>query len=71
VRDFCRIAFEVANLDYRNYVVEDPAFFRPTERFPLLADPSQTIADLGWLPQVDFEGLIEMMVTADLAALGA
>ena len=37
----------------------------------LLADPSQTIADLGWLPQVDFEGLIEMMVTADLAALGA
>jgi GDPmannose 4,6-dehydratase len=71
VRDFCRIAFEVANLDYRNYVVEDPAFFRPTERFPLLADPSQAIADLGWLPQVDFEGLIEMMVTADLAALGA
>lgn len=31
VRDFCRIAFEVANLDYRNYVVEDPAFYRPAE----------------------------------------
>jgi len=70
VRDFCRIAFEVANLDYRNYIVEDPAFFRPAERFPLLADPSQASADLGWLPQVDFETLIEMMVTADLTALG-
>ncbi len=71
VRDFCRIAFEVANLDYRNYVVEDPAFYRPAERHPLLANPERAQNDLGWEPQVGFEALIEMMVTADLAALGA
>lgn len=71
VRDFCRIAFKIAGLDYRKYVVEDPAFFRPAERFPLLADPRQASAELGWVPQVDFEALIEMMVKADLAALKA
>lgn len=69
VRDFCRIAFEVAGLDYRNYVVEDPAFFRPAERHPLLANPERAHNDLGWEPQVGFEALIEMMVKADLAAL--
>ena len=69
VRDFCRIAFEVLGLDYRDYVVEDPAFYRPAEACPLVADPAPVRKELGWRPQVGFEALIEMMVHADLAAL--
>lgn len=71
VRDFCRLAFEVVGLDYQAYVIEDPAFFRPAEVHPLVADPTQARKALGWAPQVSFEQLIEMMVQADLAALQA
>jgi GDPmannose 4,6-dehydratase len=69
VRDYCRIAFEVVGLNYRDYVIEDPAFYRPAETHPLLADPTQANQHLGWMPQVGFEALVEMMVRADLAGL--
>ena len=69
VRDFCRIAFETVGLDYRDYVVEDPDFFRPAESCPLVADPSHARDQLDWRPDVRFEGLIQMMVEADLTAL--
>ena len=71
VRDLCRIAFDVVGLDYSAYVIEDPAFFRPAEAHPLVADPDPARKALGWAPQVSFEQLIEMMVLADLAALQA
>jgi GDPmannose 4,6-dehydratase len=71
VRDFCRTAFDTVGLDYQTYVVEDPTFYRPAERHPLVADPQPVRSDLGWEPQVGFEALIEMMVRADLAALRA
>lgn len=71
VRDFCRTAFAVVDLDYRDYVVADPAFFRPAEQHPLVADPRPAHSELGWEPQVGFDALIEMMVKADLAALAA
>lgn len=71
VRDFCKVAFEAVDLDYREYVVVDPAFYRPAEAFPLVADPRQAQRELGWAPEVGFEDLVAMMVRADLAALGA
>jgi GDPmannose 4,6-dehydratase len=42
---------------------------RPAEVETLLADPSKARRQLGWCPTVDFEGLIRMMVDADLARL--
>lgn len=69
VRDLCRVAFEVVGLDYRDYVVEDPAFYRPAEKYPLVANPGPAQDQLGWAPEVEFEQLIEMMVRADLDAL--
>jgi GDPmannose 4,6-dehydratase len=69
VRDLCRVAFEVVGLDYRDYVVEDPAFYRPAETYPLVADAGPAQDQLGWAPEVEFEQLIEMMVRADLDAL--
>jgi GDPmannose 4,6-dehydratase len=66
VRDFCQRAFAVVGLDYREHVVQDERFFRPAEVDLLVADPAKATAQLGWRPQVDFDGLVEMMVEADL-----
>lgn len=70
VEEFVRIAFDHAGLDWRRHVVVDPKFYRPAEVDLLLADPSKARRQLGWMPQVSFEGLVRMMVDADIAALG-
>jgi len=69
VRDFCRLAFATASLDYEAHVVEDSRFMRPAEVDLLTGDPSKAKRELGWEPSVTFEGLIERMVAADLARL--
>ena len=70
VRDFVRIAFEVAGLgSYEPYVVIDPRFVRPAEVDMLIGDPSKARRKLGWVPEVSFEQLVEMMVKADLDRL--
>ena len=69
VRDFCRTAFDYVNLDFRDYIVEDPEFYRPSETYPLVADPRRAYQELGWKPAADFDHLVRMMVDADLAQL--
>jgi GDPmannose 4,6-dehydratase len=69
VQEFVEIAFEHAGLDWRKYVVTDPALFRPAEVDHLLADPTKAKKTLGWQPAVDFPHLVRMMVDADLNRL--
>ena len=69
VRDLCRIAFERVGLDFNEHVVVDPALIRPAEVDHLRGDASRARAELGWMPTVDFRGLIEMMVDADVARI--
>jgi GDPmannose 4,6-dehydratase len=71
VRELIEIAFSRAGLDWQKYVRIDPAFLRPAEVEHLLGDASKAKAELGWAPSVDFKQLVEMMVDADLARLGA
>jgi GDPmannose 4,6-dehydratase len=66
VRDFCELAFQRVGLDYRDYVVQDARFMRPADVDLLVADPARARLDLGWQPNLDLEGLIAMMVDADL-----
>jgi GDPmannose 4,6-dehydratase len=66
VEQFCDLAFKVAGLDYREFVVKDERFMRPAEVDLLVADPSRAKAQLGWEPQVGFEQLVTRMVEADL-----
>ena len=66
VRELVDTAFKVAGLDYRKYVVVDPALLRPAEVDYLCGDSSEARKALGWVPEVGFEQLIEMMVEADL-----
>ena len=69
VREFCEIAFDHVGLDYRDHVVTDPRFVRPAEVELLLGDPSKAKRVLGWAPTVSFQGLVEMMVDADVERL--
>ena len=69
VRELCEVAFGAAGLDYENHVVIDPAFIRPAEVDLLVGDATKAQRQLGWKCDVDFYGLVEMMVAADLAAL--
>jgi GDPmannose 4,6-dehydratase len=66
VRDLCNVAFSHVGLDYRDYVVQDPRFFRPAEVDLLVADPSKAKERLGWRPTLSFEQLVHAMVDADL-----
>ncbi len=70
VREFCEKVFSYLDLDYHDYIVQDPRFFRPAEVDLLVADPTRVRQSLGWAPKVDFSGLAEMMVDADLKRLG-
>ena len=47
VRDMCRLAFEHVGLDYQQYVVVDPQFFRPAEVDVLLGYPAKAREKLG------------------------
>ncbi len=67
VREFCEIAFAHVGLDWHDHVVSDPRFFRPAEVNLLLGDASLAQQKLGWRRQTTFEGLVRMMVDADLA----
>jgi GDPmannose 4,6-dehydratase len=71
VRDLCRIAFERVGLDYERYVTVDPAMHRPAEVDHLRGDASKAKRVLGWEPGVDFRGLVEMMVDADMERIRA
>jgi GDPmannose 4,6-dehydratase len=66
VRDLCRTAFAHADLDYEQYVIQDPKFFRPAEVDLLVGDAAKARTKLGWEPRVTFEQLVHMMVDADL-----
>src|SRR5690606_24437111 len=69
VRELVQIAFEHVGLDWERYVKVDPRYLRPAEVDLLIGDPSKARQELGWRQEVDFRGLVTMMVDADLARL--
>jgi GDPmannose 4,6-dehydratase len=71
VREFCEVAFSHVGLNYQDYVVQDPRFYRPAEVDLLISDPSKARKELGWTAKTSFKGLVEMMVEADLQKLSA
>jgi GDPmannose 4,6-dehydratase len=70
VREFLEKAFAYVNLDWQDYVEFDPRYLRPAEVDLLIGDPTKAQQKLGWTPSITFEGLVELMVEADLQALG-
>lgn len=66
VQEFVAEAFARVDLDWQEYVVIDPRFVRPAEVDLLLGDCAKAKRVLGWEPKVDFKGLVDMMVDADM-----
>ena len=69
VEAFVEAAFSAAGLQWRDYVVMDPAFVRPAEVDLLLGDPGKAKEKLGWQPRTTFAELVALMVEADLARI--
>jgi GDPmannose 4,6-dehydratase len=70
VEEFVRIAFDHVGLNWRDYVVVDPRFYRPAEVDLLLADFTRARTRLGWRPEMPFDRLVTTMVDEDLRRLG-
>jgi GDPmannose 4,6-dehydratase len=66
VQEFVECAFAAVDLDWQPYVKIDPRFVRPAEVDLLVGDASKAHTKLDWQPSVTFEGLVEMMVDADM-----
>lgn len=66
VLEFVEKAFKYVDLDWREYVVSDSTYFRPSEKNHWLADISKAKKDLNWQPEVSFEDLLEMMMEKDI-----
>ncbi len=70
VREFLEESFAYAGLDWRDFVVVDPKYFRPAEVDLLLGDASKARQVLGWQPRVTFKELVRVMVDADMEQEG-
>ncbi len=70
VREFVQEAFAYANLDWKEHVVVDPRYLRPTEVPVIFADAQKAKTRLGWEPRIRFAELVRIMVDADMEAEG-
>ncbi|MBN1321360.1 MAG: GDP-mannose 4,6-dehydratase [Thermoleophilia bacterium] len=66
VQEFVELAFAETDLDWHDYVVQDPRFLRPAEVDVLVGDSTKARTTLAWQPTVDFQGLVKRMVAADM-----
>ena len=71
VQEFMELAFARAGLEWTEYVTIDPRYYRPAEVDSLLADPAKASRQLGWQHRTAFRELVEIMVDAEVQAIGA
>lgn len=69
VRQFVEHAFDYLGLNYKEYLVQDPAFMRPAEVDYLVGHPAKAKQKLGWETQTTFEELVHIMVDAEIHAI--
>jgi len=62
VRELCDFVFSRLDMDYKDYVVQNPKFFRPQELKYLKGDSSKIRKELGWVPSYTFETLLDEMI---------
>jgi len=70
VRELVELAFGHVGLEWSKYVRIDESLRRGSaELHDLVGDASKARAQLGWAPTMDFEGLVGLLVDADLARM--
>jgi len=68
VKDFVKEAFSVVGRNWKDYVVVDKRYIRPSETDHLIGDATKAKEVLGWEPKVKFKELVKIMTEADLAS---
>ena len=72
VRELVELAFGHVGLDWQEYVHIDESLVRgAAELYDLVGDASKARERLGWAPTLDFDGLVRLLVDADLERLSA
>ncbi len=67
VKEFLQLSCKFAGIpDWEAIYRHNPKFDRPAEVDLLIGDPSKAKQKLGWQPSIDFEGLVKLMVEAEL-----
>jgi GDPmannose 4,6-dehydratase len=66
VRDFLEEAFSYVGLNWEDYVIVDPKYYRPSEVNHLEGDCSKAKSILGWIPKTSMKELCHIMVVYDL-----
>ena len=62
VREMCEYVFSKLDMNYKDYVVQNPKFLRAEELKYLRGDSSKIRKVLGWKPKYTFETLMDEMV---------
>jgi GDPmannose 4,6-dehydratase len=62
VRDMTKYVFDSMNMNYEDYVTQNPIFIRPEELKYLKGDSTKARTILGWKPEYTFESMLEEMV---------
>ena len=65
VRDMCKYVFSKFDMNYEDYVVIDPKYFRPEELKDLKGDCSKLKETLDWEPEYSFEDLLDEMILSN------
>lgn len=69
IKELCEEAFSYVGKNWKDYVVVDERFIRPTETGPLIGDPAKAKKEIGWEPKTTFKELVAMLVDANVARL--
>lgn len=67
LKQFLEIAFNHVGLSWQDYIQTDPRYLRPAEPSKLVGNADRARNVLGWTPKTDLEGLVAMMIDADLS----
>lgn len=70
VRDFARIAFDTAGLDYRAYVMSDASVLRRSHGI-LVGSPAHLMTVTNWQPSLNFEDMVRHLVMHELTVAKA
>jgi GDPmannose 4,6-dehydratase len=66
IQQFCEKAFEHANLNWEDHVIQDTRYLRPSEVDSLIGDASKARELLNWSPKTLWNDLAKLMVDADI-----
>ena len=63
VRELCEYVFTALDLNYQDYVVQNPIYMRAEELKYLRGDSQEIRDELGWEPKYTFDSMIDEMIT--------